>query len=307
MPFVWHEGKEEYVKAPTGCTAVAIAQTLYFTHHKINTPSGLFHDVSLTGYKRDEKNYSFRFSRDNYVENSPRWAQMPLTAYGMNSQYASYVADLMADVGDRVGMKYNYDGSSAHITHEALHSFGLNFDKKDYTYEDVLAELKSGMPVMVTAYANTKTTGWWIWKETYPVDGHAWVIDGLKEQTDTYEYEYIWVYDSSSQKGRDIHILYPDNSHPYSSDIHPYNQVPKELFDKYEEVLTIEEAERRGIYEGDRETSLYDHRKEPFISMNWGWSGLYDAWYSPYTYSSWNVDEDDYKHKREIYYKIRRL
>lgn len=124
-----------FVQPPVGCTAVAMAQLLYYTHYKLNIPTGLYHDVAYTGTIYNDMNQNVSMRRTMYVENSERWDWMPLTNSGY---YFNYVADLMADVGYRLGMKYTANGSGAFLTKEAMQSFGITYDEKDYNLTDVI-------------------------------------------------------------------------------------------------------------------------------------------------------------------------
>lgn len=88
LPFVLRNNTWE--KAYVGCIAVAVGQTLHFAHFKFNAPSGLYHNISSTGFIYDGKNYNVSFHRSDYVDNSPRWEQMALHSWQSNT---SYVAD----------------------------------------------------------------------------------------------------------------------------------------------------------------------------------------------------------------------
>lgn len=270
---------------------MTIAQTLYFTHFKLNAPSGLYHTISSTGFIFNDKNYQVNFSRGDYVDNSPRWEQMALNRQQPNTEY---VANLMADVGYRVGMKYAAAGSGANISQSAMQSYGLTYDEKDYHYNDVISQIRKGMPVMITAYANTYTTGWWFWKQTHYSDGHAWVIDGIVDNTRNIKYDYIWE-----------RVFVPDNpSGPHEEQIMPIYDI-SDLYSQYEEVLTLDEANLRGIFPGDRETRT-DTYTTTNILMNWGWNGSYDGQYSPYA-SSWTGGGYNFQYTRKIYYNIRKI
>lgn len=295
LPQAWNGSK--YVQPPTGCTAVAMAQLIYFTHYKFNTPSGLYHTVSSTGLIYNDKNYNVSFSRGDYVANSPRWDEMPLYYNGANT---SYVADLMADVGNRLGMKYSATGSGAWPSQAAIQEYGLTYDEKGYNASDVLTQVRGGMPVMAVAFASKYKKGWWIFGRTVYGDGHTWIIDGVEDNTRHIKYEYIWEI-----------IFSPDNdpnnpySHPHSSPIQDY-EVPMDYMDApYEEILPIDVARNRGIYPGttEIETSAYTTTN---IIMNWGWDGSDDGKrYSPYA-TIWRGDVYDFQYEKKIYYKIRK-
>lgn len=288
-----------WIKPPTGCTAVMISQILYFTHFKFNIPSGLHHSISSTGYILNDDNYNVSFHRGDYVENSPLWNEMPLTRYGANTKY---VADLMADVGNRVGMKYAAGGSGANINQNVMNSYGLRYDESDYSSYEVLNQIRGGMPVMITAYSNKYKTGWWFWKKTHHSGGHAWVIDGVVDRIRNIEYVYTW----------DVEYAYENES--FNESPNPegtYNGIRpnrgktySDLLREYGTVLSFEEAIKDNKYPGDTETEISPF-KTTNILMNWGWNGFYDGEYSPYV-SSWTAGEHNYQYLKRIYYNIRK-
>lgn len=299
LPFVLRGNAWE--KAYVGCVAVAVGQTLHFTHFKFNAPSGLYHNISSTGFIYDDKNYNVSFHRGDYVVNSPRWEQMALRSWQSNT---SYVADFLADVGNRVNMKYSADGSSARITTDALQHYGVTYDKKDYNYSDIFRNIRGGMPVMMTAYAKEWTKGWWIFKTTYHGDGHAWVIDGIVDKTRTMRYDYVWEL-----------VYVPNNpNNPYDPS-HPQYPQPisdfpitdvGDLYMQYVEVLPLDVATNQGLYNGKTETSTSENTSSNFV-MNWGWNSSYDnQQYSPYT-TIWSAGGYDFRYVREIYHNIRKI
>lgn len=106
-----------------------------------------------------------------------------------------YVRDLMAEIGYRINLKYTPDGTgNSDFDPENFTFYGLHCEKDDYDYSLVKSNLKQGKPVMITAYANREHKG--IWPVDYYVykDGHAWVIDGLREKIYKYNQTYQWIY-----------------------------------------------------------------------------------------------------------------
>jgi len=128
-------------RAYTGCVATAMAQVM--KHHQY--PSG----------------YS--------------WSNMPNT-YG-----SSETSLLMSDIGKKVGMDYNCDGSGADTKSEVASSFTSDFGYSsarflDYegTVRDIVkSNIRAGNPVI---FRGGENTGWWIFG--YYSNGHAWVCDG---------------------------------------------------------------------------------------------------------------------------------
>lgn len=307
LPFVLRNNTWE--KAYVGCVAVAVGQTLHFAHFKFNAPSGLYHNISSTGFIYDGKNYNVSFHRSDYVDNSPRWEQMALHSWQSNT---SYVADFLADVGNRMNMKYTADGSGANITTDALQHYGVTYDKKDYNYSDIFRDIRAAMPVMMTAYAKKRKTGWWVFKKTHYGDGHAWVIDGIVDKTRTMRYDYIWEL-----------VYVPNNpNNPYNPNdpngpyTPPYPEYPipdlpiydiSDLYMQYEEVLPLDVATNKGLYNGKTETTTTENTSSSFV-MNWGWNNSsYDyQQYSPYT-TIWSAGGYDFRYIREIYHNIRKI
>jgi hypothetical protein len=181
-----------WIPCPTGCTAVAMAQVLYYMHYKFGKPKGLYHSVRSTGHIYDSKNYSVSFSRGSYNSNSNRWGLMKKNRY--SSGNASYVGDLMADVGNRVGMKYGADGSGAWPSSKGFSYYGISCDKTDYKYTTVERELAKDKPVITVAWAKENTYRKWFLgkKRVYYTEGHSWVIDGYRKKQKTYTYTYQW-------------------------------------------------------------------------------------------------------------------
>lgn len=281
VPYVLVDGKWD--KCATGCVAVAVSQILYHSHYNLSKPNGLYHDVSCTGQVWDSKNYSVSFSRKNYDSNSGRWDFMPTRRAGYwpdyNTPNASLVGDLMADVGNRVKMKYG-EQSSASTEDEAIptfKSFGINCSKADYNYSTVYSNLSKNSPVLVTAYAKKERKGVWPFRRTVYSDGHAWVIDGYrkKQRTTTYTYEWELVRD-------DAYLNPYDPYSPYFMDDLPIDEI---------------------IYPGKRDVTT-STTTTTYLLMNWGWNGSYD--YSEYSVSStiWNADKYNFQYKKRMFYNF---
>lgn len=141
-------------KAPTGCVATAIAQVMRY--HKF--PS------------------------------TYNWAIMPNEIYTWNSDTpgANQIAKLMKDIGTYVGMDYKCTESGAstdNIAETLTKKFGYSPSVKliDYNQDILALELQNKRPVIISAYHSEKTSGSWIFKQTYYTDGHVWVCDGYKE------------------------------------------------------------------------------------------------------------------------------
>lgn len=252
-----------WVHCKTGCVAVSTAQIIYYLHYRLNKPTGLYHTVSSTGYIYDSDNYSVNFSRADYVDPSPRWDQMAHYWWDSNTMYAS---DLMADIGNRVGMKYGADGSEASPSTSAFNAYGITCVQSGFNSTTILSELDNNIPVMLGAYA-TRTPHyilWWVSYYSYG-DGHSWVCDGYQKQGTSYTYNYVW------------DLLSYD---PMYGDYDPNNP--------YIESVSYDEGNAMGLYDGKTDPRT-DSYYTPFLLMNWGWNNSY---YDDVLYSTWPTNSD---------------
>ncbi|NOU60934.1 C10 family peptidase [Marinifilum caeruleilacunae] len=289
----------DWVKCPTGCVAVAMSQIIYNMHYCINKPTGLFHDVLGTGRIYIRRN-DVHFYRGNYVTNSNRWDLMPLRfqkrvvynpelgryIYDYTTPYSSYVADLMADVGNRVDMSYSAKISVARTSIAAFNRYGINASEADYDYNTVYNNLNNNKPVLVTADADKDRVGIWPFRQTVYKKGHAWVIDGYrqKETTSTYIYEWEFV--------GHIDDEYLERNNPYYKDPVGHEALSPSSIDD-------------DIYHGKRVTETYTNTHNHLI-MNWGWDGAYDnGEYATYSSAIWTAGEYDFQYRKRIFYDFR--
>ena len=175
-------------KCPTGCSAVAIAQLLYYTHFFLGKPTGLYHSIQVSQSYIYGGSSNIGFSRDNYESNSSRWGDMPIDS--MPPGDPLYVEDLMLDIGNRLGMNYSGTGSGAWPSLYALSSYySLSGYESNYQENLVRYSLEDEMPVVIVAFGPQNGDG-----------GHTWLIDGLYrkvveyEMMITFEYSENWVY-----------------------------------------------------------------------------------------------------------------
>lgn len=185
----------------TGCTAVALAQMLYYSHYSIGKPTGLYHNIGVSSTTISGSTTSIGFTCSNYVPNSNRWDEM--------SYNSTYVGDLMLEIGHLVNMKYSGSGSSANISLSALSHYNLTYTFGTYNYQTVKNCLLNSSPVYVTA--NRKENG--------SKKGHAWIIDGLGTITRHYvtskhfEYTENWMNESEYYESfDDLRAKYHINS-----------------------------------------------------------------------------------------------
>ncbi len=280
----------QWGKCATGCVAVAISQILYNRHFQVNKPMGLYHTVNSTGFIWDNKNYQVNFSRANYVTNSNRWELMPQARDGFwpnyTTQNASYVGDLMADVGNRVKMKYGEQSgaSTEDYAIPTFKSYSLNCNKADYNFTTVYNNLENNNPVLTSAYATKYTTGTWFWKKTHYRDGHAWVIDGYRKKKKTYTYTYEW------DLVRDEYDPSYNRDDPYYWD----NTLEHNLFPPDSD-----------LYPGKIEVTEWSS-SITYLLMNWGWDGRFDSGeYSTSSSSIWKGGSYNFQYKKRMFYNIR--
>lgn len=96
--------------------------------------------------------------------------------------------NLLTDIGQKVGMKYDKEGSSATISAacNAFKQYGYSQSEIiEHSVDKVISELLNNHPVMMKGM-NAGSS-----------DGHAWVCDGFKE-TDSYEIGELMVLDRFS-------------------------------------------------------------------------------------------------------------
>lgn len=250
-------------RCPTGCTAVAIAQILYYMHYEFDKPLGLYHDISIGSSSVSGLTTDIGFSRNNYNANSNRWDQMALNATSFGDY--SYVGDLMLDVGNRVEMEYSGGGSYASIPPGGMDYYSISYEKSDFDYQIVKADIINSKPVKVTAYRNSSNG----------LAGHAWVIDGIAQRTRHFVTEKRFEYTDNWMHESEYYESFDDLRYRYN------------INDEFDVV----------IEEGG--TSVTD-----FLLMNWGYDGAYnDDYFSTYPSTAWTIYTDrNYEYDKTIYY-----
>lgn len=257
-------------KCPTGCVAVALAQMIYYMHYHLGKPSWLYHDISIAYSTIAGPTSNIGFSRANFVTNSTRWDDMPLTSYGTGN--TTYVGDLMLDIGNRLSMTYSGTGSNANISTSALNNYNLTYSTSSYNYQTVKNDLQNAKPVDVFAYRNIGNN---------QLSGHSWLIDGIAVRQRHYvtyisfEYSENWMY-----------------ANEYFDTFLELQEYFEPRFHVYTPYDVIEE-------DGGTYTTEY-------LLMNWGWDGAYDnGYFSTYPSDSWIVGNYDYKYNKTIHYDFR--
>lgn len=130
-------------RAPAGCVAVAVAQIM------------AYHAKSKTRF-----NWNLLLSNFSVTENSSK-------------DMRDEVADLMYDIGQKVEMSYDCDGSGAYFskTQFALAMYGYIYDSiKNYDTEGIVRSIDNDCPVLLSG-------------ATSSYEGHLWVVDGRRKAT----------------------------------------------------------------------------------------------------------------------------
>ncbi len=309
LPWVRNAANNGWVKPVAGCSAIAMAQTLYSLHNNIGKPNGLYHYVSYTGQIWDSKNYSTSFTHNQYDANSTRWNEMALRSWLSNT---SFVADLVAEICYRLGTSFSYNKSGAAINSESFSSWGITADQAAYNGSTVLSQLRNNRPVLMTSYATKKKKGVWPFRYDAYSDGHAYVFDGYIERTTTYTYTYRWELATRCPEdngyGGYYDPYYPcDPYYTYYND-NPYDPCGRPCtpytYPGYNYDGNGNEADWYGNhYPGQIETSTYDYTSTN-VTINWGWFGSYDGEFSPYA-ANHTAGGYTFQYKQEITYNFR--
>lgn len=304
-----------YIQPPAGCAAVAMGMALLSLHYHIGKPNGLYHTVSSTGWIYDSKNYSTNFSRSNYNANSPLWDQMARSANQGNIR-TGIVADFLADIGNRIGMSYGPDGSSATSGASHFTSWGISADESGYNSSTVLSQLRSNRVVLMRADSDRKKKGIWPFRYYDYSGGHAWIIDGYVERTTTYTYTYRWELATRCPQGDPYWGYYYDPYYPCDPYYTYYNDDPYDPcgrpcdpyvyqgsgYDEYGNEIDW----NNNHYPGQTETSTYNYTSTNVL-MNWGQWGISNGEYSPYSSNPVYVGSftATYQYNQKLIYNFR--
>ena len=245
-------------QCPVGCTAVAVAQLLYYLHYHIGIPSGCFHTVDTSYTWNSAGYYTSNLTRSDYYSPSSRWNAM--AKYYISGFYNShkYVGNLMIDVADRLDTHFSIPGSGSYFSDiPAVLSYYniLCSAPQQYNFSQTLSQLDNSMPVLVKG------------KDSAGGKVHAWLIDGYQRNYHVSDYEYKWV------------IMPPDS-------LQYYNNI------NYDYVLT--EAQKQQFYPDIEENQIvheYSASDSYLLKMNWGWDGQYNNGLFSILPSGWNVDD----------------
>lgn len=281
-------------QAVAGCVAIAGAQMLYYLHYLWGIPAEMF----TYGYcKGTLSNYEQGFS----APSPEAWDLMAKTESGPGSEYAAILIGL---TGQAVGMKYGLNSSSAKT--EDLKGFfkeyfGIKSSYSDYKVSTVFQSLDQNIPVIVKAYG-ARTNRFLGLIYTYE-DGHAWIIDGYRQDEQVTEITYRWhtYYTTPDDDEED----WEEGKGPVKGDDWEI-AVDEEAEEEAEEeedggnaAARPKRISRRPTYPTGRtytqKTTAVTGR---YVHMNWGWGGNDNKWYV--ANGKWDPNSNNYKWKRHM-------
>ena len=157
------------LRAPAGCSAIAMAQVLWYLHMHYGYPVYSPDSASVTGNVDD-------YTMTQSGQSSSIWGTMFIN--GDNA------AILVAKVGTMVGMQYGNTASSAFFSDYkplVFSPFGVDCSVHN-AFDPIVAgnNLMDGVPVLARA-------------QTADNEGHAFVVDGYKAYHVGHGLRYIWV------------------------------------------------------------------------------------------------------------------
>ena len=158
-------------RCPAGCAPVAVAQTAYYLHSKINHPSSSPTWGNCSGWYGNYTQSFANFSSDT-------WSDM-----SESSDPSGYAALLIGYLGKE--MQVNYTDTLTTTTFAKMHSifgshFGINYQTGNYDMDVVYSNLRSRLPVICAAYKLTS--------QGYV--RHAFIIDGYESCIFMSRFEY---------------------------------------------------------------------------------------------------------------------
>ena len=185
-PFLTESNKH----APAGCSAVALAQYLYYLHYKTGNPAST---IDSAVYNVENNTYSY------YGNSSAVW---DLMAKRSNEVGTDYSAKFIGYVGKSCNAKYaKVDSIGTTIKRSAarafLNSFGYRYYLADIDYSYVTGKLESGNAVIAFASCTEDGCG-----------NHTYIIDGYERTVFKSTNTYGWV-------GKDI---YGNDSNDYDDE-----------------------------------------------------------------------------------------
>lgn len=175
-----HDPEGYNVKCPAGCVAIAGAQMLYYLHFKDGVPLTSPANGSCTGYV-----YNHNVVQSFWNYSSSTWSMMQPP----RSQYDTYAALLVGDVGKRLHTSYTWNQSGATLVSlkdSVFQPYGWDcVYSNSYSSNNIVSNLLNGYPVVCAGNVNANGNG----------DGHCFLVDRYKRSrvktTSCYEWEYV--------------------------------------------------------------------------------------------------------------------
>ncbi len=311
VPKVFDNEIGKYVFAPVGCVAVSIGQILYYYHNKFGVPSSLNHGARFIGNNNDAV-----FIPGEKVENSPRWEQMKLDAGPLQykSEKTNYVAELFADLGHKLNMKYGLGRSEAYTSISVLNQYGLNCDKSPFNASIVEQNIRNGLPVIITSYGKEDDFD----NQVKYNDGHSWIIDGISETTTNKQYSYLWVIAElreGNDRGRDGRNE-PAPRRDSFAEPEPFNDAfitdgiytsLSDIYRNYECVIKSDIALSTGVVPKDAQEKETREEVQKYFLMNWGDYGSNNDQKYSINATNWEYGIYNFKFGTKIFYNFRKL
>ncbi|MBQ9309478.1 MAG: C10 family peptidase [Bacteroidales bacterium] len=248
----------------TGCLAVSTAQVMYYLRMNKGFTIGLYDSVYPTFSDMGDNVYCISsLQRTGFNVNSPKWAQMPLTAAG---SHTDYVSDLMIDIGYQYGLTYSLAGTGTFYQASVFPDYNVLCSEGAFYYSLAKESLDDGFPVMVVAYQTPSY-----------LRSHAWVIDGYKQAQSVTDRQYRW------------YMAPSDSLSYYSGYEFCYTEAQKQQY--------APDANEEEIYH------IYEVMGGNFLRMNWGWDDdSDDGYYSMIDYNWPTGSNNSYKYHPWICY-----
>lgn len=178
-----------------GCTVIAIAQLLYYTHYAFGFPNDIYENASCDDYYDQGPSYNFNFSN----QSTTCWDNMSLS-YDWSTFSDPYMPALCALIAHRSHTEYHVKFPEAYLMDDSygetstdtipgsLNLFSLNgVTKTIFSRDSVINELLHARPVLCFG-ADTNAYG-----HAFLIDGYRWlkvketenVLDENNEVIDT--------------------------------------------------------------------------------------------------------------------------
>ena len=210
-----------------GCTVVALAQLVYYTHNEFGFPNDIFSSAYCDNYYDEGPPYNFNLSG----QTTSTWDDMSLSYnyYNYDPTGWSYVSALFALTADRLNTAYDPDGGETLPSNipSAMAAFLLSGVVNQSFYKpDVMDEIEADRPAMCSGTSSQgETIG-----HTFLIDGYLWQIireteyiydlqGHLLEQNET-THDTFWWHINSGEHPQHSFWTSPEYYFPYNRIMH---------------------------------------------------------------------------------------